>query len=152
MAMCTSGNLSIKATAGTCRNICAAVVQGGGAASGSLRSLSIAAGKTATPYGMREFYGYNPSSGSISVATCYSSAGVDEFLFNTISASGAWTASKFDPDFVIASFTSSGSGGGKLIAQTENDVPPFLAEATIVYCLTSSPATRACWTITVSDV
>ena len=59
MAMCTTGSLSIKATAGTCRDICAAVVAGGGSASGSLLSLSVSAGKGA-PHSMLEFYGYNP--------------------------------------------------------------------------------------------
>ncbi len=59
MAMCASGNLSIKSTAGTCRDICAAVVLGGGSPSGSLSALSVAAGKTA-PHSMLEFYGYDP--------------------------------------------------------------------------------------------
>ena len=57
MAMCTSGNLSICATAGTCRSISTAV--GGG--SGSLSSLSVSAGKSA-PHGMIEFYGYSSAS------------------------------------------------------------------------------------------
>lgn len=61
MAIPTSGNISIKGTAGTCRSICTAVVQGGGTASNSLSSLSISAGKS-SPHGMREFYGYTPVS------------------------------------------------------------------------------------------
>lgn len=61
MAIPTFGNLSIKGTAGVCRSICAAVVEGGGTASNSLRSLSISAGK-GSPHGMREFYGYTPVS------------------------------------------------------------------------------------------
>ena len=57
MAIPTSGNLSIKGTAGTCRSICTAV----GGSSGSLRTLSLGAGSpySTSPYCMREFYGYS---------------------------------------------------------------------------------------------
>lgn len=69
MAMCTTGSLSICATAGTDRSISTAV--GGG--SGSLSALSTTAGKTA-PHSMLEFYGYgstlcvNPSTINFAVA------------------------------------------------------------------------------------
>lgn len=55
MAMCTSGSLSICATAGTNRSIATAVIN---SSSGSLSSLSVSAGKSA-PHCMREFYGYS---------------------------------------------------------------------------------------------
>jgi len=55
MALPGSGSLSIKGTAGTCRSICEAVIEGGGSASGSLNSLSTSAGKAG---GMRDFYNY----------------------------------------------------------------------------------------------
>ena len=57
MSMCTSGSLSICATAGTNRSIATAVTSTG---SGSLSTLSAWAGKS-SPHGMREFYGYSPS-------------------------------------------------------------------------------------------
>jgi len=53
--MCTTGNLSVCATAGTNRSISTAV----GTGSGSLSALSVSAGKTA-PHSMLEFYGYSP--------------------------------------------------------------------------------------------
>jgi hypothetical protein len=55
MAMCSSGSLSIKTTAGTNRSIDAAVTS---CSSGSLSALSVAAGKGA-PHCMREFYSYS---------------------------------------------------------------------------------------------
>ena len=55
MAMCTSGSLSICATAGTNRSIATAVTS---SSSGSLSTLSVAAGKGA-PHAMTEFYGYS---------------------------------------------------------------------------------------------
>lgn len=56
MAMPASGSIAIISAPQTCGSICAAV----GVASGSLSTLSVAAGKTA-PHCMREFYGYNPA-------------------------------------------------------------------------------------------
>ena len=56
MAMPTSGSIAIISAPQTCGSICAAV----GVASGSLSTLSVAAGKTA-PHCMREFYGYSAS-------------------------------------------------------------------------------------------
>ena len=54
MAMCSTGAIGIiSAPQGGCSSICAAV----GCASGSLTTLSVAAGKTA-PHAMSEFYGY----------------------------------------------------------------------------------------------
>lgn len=57
MALCTSGSLSICAAAGTCRSIEQAVTS---TQSGSLSTLSVAAGKAA-PHSMLEFYGYSES-------------------------------------------------------------------------------------------
>lgn len=54
MALCSSGSLSICATAGTNRSISTEV----GTGSGSLSALSVSAGKSA-PHGMLEFYGYD---------------------------------------------------------------------------------------------
>lgn len=54
MAMPTSGSIAIISAPQTCGSICAAV----GTASGSLSTLSVAAGKIA-PHCMREFYGYS---------------------------------------------------------------------------------------------
>jgi len=60
MAMPASGSIAIKNnTLQTCSSICAAVVAGGGSASGSLCALSLSASKIA-PHCMREFYGYAP--------------------------------------------------------------------------------------------
>lgn len=56
MAMPASGSIAIISAPQTCGSICAAV----GCASGSLTTLSVAAGKTA-PHCMREFYGYTPA-------------------------------------------------------------------------------------------
>jgi hypothetical protein len=52
--MPTSGSIAIISAPQTCGSICAAV----GIASGSLSTLSVAAGKSA-PHAMREFYGYS---------------------------------------------------------------------------------------------
>ena len=57
MSMPASGSIAIISAPQTCGSICAAV----GCASGSLTTLSVAAGKTA-PHGMREFYGYSSTS------------------------------------------------------------------------------------------
>ena len=54
MALPTSGDLSLKTTAGVSRSISCAV----GSTSGSLTTLSITAGKS-SPHCMREFYGYS---------------------------------------------------------------------------------------------
>ena len=63
MAIPASGNISIKGTAGACRSICAAVVQGGGTPSGSLLALNEDVYPKITPPGeMSQFYGYNPVS------------------------------------------------------------------------------------------
>ena len=148
MAMCTSGNLSIKGTAGLCRSICAAVVAGGGSASGSLSSLSTSASKTA-PHCMREFYGYNPVTYSISISIPNTNNFSGQIAFNTITASGAWSASKSDPNSIISSFTSTGSGGQKVTAGLTGLSSIFDRTATITYCLTASPSTTATWTITI---
>ena len=55
MAMPSSGSIAIISAPQTCGSICAAV----GCASGSLTTLSVAAGKSA-PHAMSEFYGYMP--------------------------------------------------------------------------------------------
>jgi len=52
MAMCTSGNLSICGTAGTCRSISTAV----GTGSGSLSALNVSSGEGP---GMTSYYGYS---------------------------------------------------------------------------------------------
>lgn len=57
MSMPASGSIAIISAPQTCGSICAAV----GCASGSLTTLSVAAGKTA-PHSMTEFYGYAPPS------------------------------------------------------------------------------------------
>jgi len=69
MAIPVSGSLSIKGTAGTCRSICQAVVDGGGGASGSLSTLSVNAGKSA-PHCIREFYGYDPNPTTTCICFC----------------------------------------------------------------------------------
>jgi len=143
MAMCTTGNLSIKTVAGTCRSIDAAVTT---CSSGSLSILSVAAGKTA-PHCMREFYGYNPVSYSISIAIPHTLNSSGQIAFNTLSASGAWTATKVDPDFIINSFSSSGAGGGKVTAGLTGLSSFEDRIATITYRLTASPTTTATWTI-----
>ena len=56
MAMPASGSIAIISAPQACGSICAAV----GCASGSLTTLSVAAGKSA-PHCMREFYGYASS-------------------------------------------------------------------------------------------
>jgi hypothetical protein len=146
MAMCTTGNLSIKSTAGLCRSICAAVIQAGGTGTGGLRSLTT---QTFAPQindgSMSQFYGYNPVSGSLSLSISVTEIFQSQITFNTITASGAWTASEVDPDNIINSFTSSGSGSGKISAAGSSLMPIFIAEACIIYCLTSAPAIRDCW-------
>ena len=56
MAMPASGSIAIISAPQACGSICAAV----GVASGSLTTLSVAAGKTA-PHAMTEFYNYSPA-------------------------------------------------------------------------------------------
>jgi len=115
MAMCTSGNLSIRTTAGLCRSICTAVVQGGGTATGGLRlNTTQAFGVKVNDGSMSQFYGYNPVSYSISVTNPSTLNSSGQIAINTLTASGAWTATKLDPDNIINSFGSSGAGGGKL--------------------------------------
>jgi len=59
MAMPASGSIAIISAPQTCGSICAAV----GTASGSLSTLSVAAGSpySTAPYCMREFYSYTPA-------------------------------------------------------------------------------------------
>jgi len=143
MAMPVSGSLSICVAAGapqTCRSIRWAV----GVDSGSLSTLSACAGKSA-PHCMREFYGYNPVSYSISLATNQSEIFDGQIDFNTITASAAWSASKADPNSIISSFTASGAGSGKISVAGTFAMPPFPAQATITYCITASPSTNTTW-------
>lgn len=61
MAIPASGNLSIRNAAGTCRNICTAVIQGGHAGASNLRSLTTQAIPIMINNGsMSQFYGYSP--------------------------------------------------------------------------------------------
>ena len=150
MAMCTSGNLSIKATAGLCRSICTAVVQAGGTGTGGLRSLTT---QTFPPQlndgSMTQFYGYNPVSYSISVSLPSTNNSSGQIAINTLSASGAWSASKSDPDNIVQSYTGSGSGGQKITAGLTSLTAFFDRTAIITYCLTAAPTCRATWTITI---
>lgn len=143
MAMPTSGSLSICLATGSvllCRSIAAAVTS---SSSGSLRTLSTAAGKSA-PHCMREFYGYSSASISLSV-TDTDFFGGGQIEFNTLTASGAWSASKADPDNIIGSYTTSGSGSQKVTAASNSTMPFFPAFATITYTIVGSPSTQATW-------
>lgn len=64
MAMPASGSIAIISAPQTCGSICAAV----GCASGSLTTLSVAAGKTA-PHCMREFYGYSSGPACVTLSS-----------------------------------------------------------------------------------
>jgi len=143
--MPVSDSLSICLAAGApqlCRSIALAVSS---TSSGSLSTLSACAGKSA-PHCMREFYGYNPVTYSISLGiTDTDFFGGGQIEFNTLTASGAWTASKADPDNIIGSYTTSGSGSQKVTAASSNTMPFFPAFATITYRITASPTTSVTW-------
>jgi hypothetical protein len=146
MAMPASGCIGIIACPNgvACSSI-AQAVDGNVTPPKSLAALSVTAGLDGC---MSDFYGYSASSGSISLTTNESQfTSESELIFNTISASGAWSASKVDPDGIIDSFSASGSGSGKVIAGSSSDMPAYITEACIIYCLNSSPLTRTCWTL-----
>lgn len=99
MTLCSSGNLSICATAGTNRSISTEV----GTASGSLSALSVSAGKSA-PHCMREFYGYSSMSITASPATINFFV-IDIARCSTITTtptSGTWWICPLMPTWVSA--------------------------------------------------
>lgn len=111
----------------------------------SLRSMSSTAGKS-TPDSVSEFYNYSAGSLSLSISsTAIPGQGI--ILFNTITASGPWTASKSDPLSIIQAFTSSGSGSQKVTAASSELLPIFIAEADITYTLTSNPSISDSWNL-----
>ena len=124
MAMPTSGCIAIIASPQTCGSIRTAVTS---SASGSLSTLSIAAGKTGTPYGMREFYGYAPVTATLSV----SPLGLDLNLnaqtctINvTASVGNSWiAASPFSTWLTIGSGTGSGNGSFTISATYNGGFP-----------------------------
>lgn len=145
MAMPTSGCIGIKTCPGGLCSSISCAVDGG---SGSLASLSVTAGKSA-PHCMREFYGY-AGSGSISVSLPSGTFSSGQIAFNTLTSSGAWVASKLDPDSIISSFTASGSGSQKVTAGLTGLVNPFSDRtATITYCLSGQPSINDSWTLTI---
>lgn len=150
MAMPTSGCIAIKSAPQTCGSICAAVVQGGGGASGSLSALSVSAGKSA-PHCMREFYGYSPPTGSISVNNPSTTNSSGSLHINLLTASGPWTASVTNDTYdIITSFLDSGSSGGKITAGSIGvSTAPISRSATITYCIEPHGVPTATWTITI---
>ena len=81
MAMPVSGSLSIcEAGLGTCRSIGTAVST---TTSGRLCLLGKCAGKTA-PWGMRDFYGYNPYPVTALAYSCVGTQGVDALTYKYV--------------------------------------------------------------------
>jgi len=148
MALPTSGSLSIKNAAGNDRSI-AYCVDGNITGNKSLLSLSTTAGVNGC---IRAFYGF-AGVGSIAVSLSPTTNSSGQIAINTLTASGAWTASKIsDPDSIVQSFTSSGSGSQKITAGLTGLINPFSTRsATIRYCLTSNPSITDDWVIVIPD-